>query len=227
MSNDSYVGSSVTFSLPKKPLSFNFWNMVYNRTGGVNDASTRPDEPQTDFHVFSMVPLRIESPNGKERASQKHRTWSIRKTRSSWSCSVFTCNFHRTNSAHNVAVMGEHGASCYGYNRFTIGNWFCFSNHRFDPVRLGPNVNVGDGDPFSFCFLDRPLAPCRETFCGLSEHSNRWLTTFILPFEQAFGRTIRRSVIHCNYFERPVCLCFKRLEATIHPILAIPHTYGH
>ena len=165
--------------------------MVHNCTWCVNNASTSLDEPQTDLHVFSMVPRRIESPNRLERTSSKHRTGAIRKTRFSWPCSVFTSNFHRTDTADNIAIMGEDGASSDGHYGFSIGNWFRFCNHCFNPIWLGANIDVSDGHPFTFRFFDRPLTPRREAFCGLSEHSNRRLRILIFPFEQAFLRSIR------------------------------------
>ena len=74
---DSHMSARITTSFEQEKAQGGLSNMMHNCSGGMNDDAASLKQPQTDFHVFSVIPLWVEAPSFNQRLSHKHRTWAI------------------------------------------------------------------------------------------------------------------------------------------------------
>ena len=160
MTDNTNVCSSVPTALGEEMTRSRFRDVLHQSVPCIDDGPSCLNQPQTDFHVLSMVPCRIKTANVHERCSMEHGTWAVGEAGSSWTGTVFCRNFNRTEPADQIIGLFKHRSASDSDHAFLFINRRNLGHHVGNPIGFRANVNIGDGHPFSSGVFNRPLATC-------------------------------------------------------------------
>ena len=149
VSYDSEVSAGVSSPFGQEMRSARLRHVLDQSVPCVNDGTSRFNEAKADLHVFCMIPTRVESADGQQRLSIKHRTGPIGKAGSARASTVFCSDFNRTKATHQIVGLLEHRSTRDGNHPFLLGNRLDVGHHVGDPILFGTHIDVRDGHPLT------------------------------------------------------------------------------